>query len=518
MRNRIVALVLASLPLGPCLAAEPGEENPRELARGLQRQMRKIIDAAEPSVVAVVVSHQKYPPLPIEERKQPGRLGSYSTPPPGLPSPHATPQPDLKLDLADPANAADNQFGSGLVLDQKGLILTSYHLIEGATKIYVRSAGGKGSYADIHAADGRSDLAVLKLIDPVPGLKPVTFGTVKLPEGPSDEKATVFRGMWIVTVGHPPAAGFGNGSPSANWGMLSNVRRKAPGPNREEIRVRPLYQYGTLLQTDARVTLGCSGGAILNLDGEVIALTSSIAAVSGADSAGGFAIPFDTNYRRIVDVLREGREVEYGFLGVAVDRPVLQGLPIASVTPGTPASEAGLVGGRNGGMGDVIVAIDGVPVKEQDDLFLQVGSALAGTKVRVTLLQSGKKRDIDVTLAKYYHTMPSVVTRRPPATHGLRVDYNSVRFLQMQMARDNIVSEVGLPAGVLIRELEEKSPAMEKLRPLGDVVGKWLITHVDGKLVTTPDAFARETAGKESIRLRVIDPTAPEKSKEVVLP
>lgn len=510
------------LGLAPLAAAADPADSPdpatKELARGLERQMRRVIDAAEPGVVAVVVSHQKYPPLPAEERKLPGRLGGYTPPVAKFPSPNPPPSADLKLDLSDARNAPDNQFGSGLVLDAKGLVLTSFHLIDGATKVYVRGANGKGSYADVHAADARSDLAVLKLIDAVPGLKPVKFANVVLPDGAADEKATVYRGMWIVSVGHPPTAGFGTGSPSANWGMLSNVRRKAPGPDREELRVRPLYHYGTLLQTDARITLGCSGGAVLNLDGEVIALTSTITAVAGSDSAGGFAIPFDRNYRRIVDVLKEGREVEYGFLGVAVDRPTAFGLPIASVTPGTPASTAGMVGSRGTSGPDTVVAIDGVPVREQDDLFLQVASALAGTKIRVTLLRGNRKRDVDVVLAKYHHTLPSVVTQRPPAVFGLRVDHSSVRFLQMQMARDNIVSEVGLPPGVLIRDLDAGTAADTKLRPLGDVVGKWLVTHVDGKAVTTPAEFARETEGKASIKLRVIEPTAPDKGKEVTLP
>lgn len=518
MRTAVLAIVASTLAVVSGPAADPPPAPPA--ARDLEKQTRRIIDAAEPAVVAVVVSHQKYPPLPAAERKLPGRLGGY-TKPAAVPSPHAAPAADPKHDLADPENAADNLFGSGLVLDPAGLVLTNFHLVEGATKIYVRSAAGKGSYADVLAADARSDLAVLKLIDAVPGLKPVRFGTVRLPDVLGDEKATVYRGMWVVCVGHPPAAGFGTGSPSANWGMLSNVRRKAAGPSREELRVRPLHHYGTLLQTDARVTLGCSGGAVLNLDGEVIGLTSSVAAVAGADAGGGFAIPFDQNYRRIVDVLKDGREVEYGFLGVAVDATDIggaRGLPVASVTPGTPASQAGLLGRRFGGVGDVIVAIDGVPVREQDDLFLQVGSALAGSKVKVTLTRAGRTRDVEIVLAKYHHTLAATVTKKSPAVFGLRVDHSSVRFLQMQMARDNLVTEVGLPPGVLVREFDPDSPADAKFRAIGDTAGKWLVTHVDNRPVTTPAEFARETAGKERFRLRAIDPAAPDKWKDVELP
>src|SRR5690606_38290615 len=111
------------------------------------------------------------------------------------------------------------------------------------------------------------------------------------------KKANVVRGSWVVALGHPRAAGVGEGSASASWGILSSVRRKAPGPGREDQRTRALYHYSILLETDARIAAGSSGGVLLNLDGEAVGLTTPLAAVTGSETAGGFAVPFDANYR-----------------------------------------------------------------------------------------------------------------------------------------------------------------------------------------------------------------------------
>src|SRR5262249_52780164 len=157
-----------------------------------------------------------------------------------------------------------------------------------ATKVYVRvpvKGGSAGSYADIHAADPRSDLAVLRLIQPPERLTAVTFG----------DGGKVRKGDWVIALANPYAAGFRDGSPSAPWGIVSNLRRRAPGGYRETDATKTLHHYGTLIQTDARLNLGCSGGALLNLDGELIGLTTSLAALTGGEGAGGYAVPMDAN-------------------------------------------------------------------------------------------------------------------------------------------------------------------------------------------------------------------------------
>ena len=179
-----------------CLFLTPGfgradDDRPiRDKVHDVERHMRQIIDTAEPSVVAVVVSsNPRYPALAASERMT-GRLGGYAVAPEGgmFRGFQRMGNFDPKLDLSNWQNVADNQFGSGVVLDAAGLILTNYHLIEGAKKIYVRTASGKGCYADIHAADSRSDLAVLKLLEPPEGMKAIKSPMAESTTDPTAKK------------------------------------------------------------------------------------------------------------------------------------------------------------------------------------------------------------------------------------------------------------------------------------------------------------------------------------------
>ena len=86
---------------------------------------------------------------------------------------------------------------------------------------------------------------------------------------------------------------------SASWGIISNIRRRAPGNFKAESDFRALHHYAMLLQTDARLNLGCSGGALINLKGEMIGLTTAVAAIHGGETPGGFAMPIDSGIRRI---------------------------------------------------------------------------------------------------------------------------------------------------------------------------------------------------------------------------
>jgi serine protease Do len=526
MHRGLLSTIAFALLAAPASAAEPPQ------LRELEQHVRKVIEEAERSVVAVVVSHQKYPD-PSPDRAS-GRLGRYQPKERNPRVPWSPPPPSTaRLDLSDPQYVADHQFGSGLVLGSlpgtsTALVLTSYHLTDGATKIYVRSSSGKGCYADIHAADARSDLAVLRLLDPLPGLAPVAFADVRVADGPGDAKATVYRGMGVIALGHPMATGFADGAASASWGLLSNVRRKAAGPAREDARYRTergLHHYGSLLQTDARIALGCSGGGLFDLDGKLVGMTAPLAAVTGTDTAGGYAIPFDQNYRRIIAALRSGREVEYGFLGVGIgEPPSLRPLPaappagvwIGTVTPGSPAAAVGLVGQDRLSPqdADIILAVDGQPVRDADDLFLHVGSALAGNKVTLSVWRSGQRRDVGVTLVKHYNPMPWLASDRPRSVFGVRVDYAST-LVGLTQAAGGIGGAI--EDGVLIREIEPDSPAAGVDRLVGNGGQRWLVTQVNGRQVSTPAEFYREAAGKAFVRLRLHDPNPSAADRDPVI-
>src|SRR5262249_15165549 len=132
-----------------------------------------------------------------------------------------------RLDLASPRHVPESS-GSGIVVGDSGLILTNYHNVREATKVYVRLPKGKGSYADIHAADPRSDLAVLKLLTPPKGLKALAVGRGE----------DVRQGQFVVGLTSIYAAGFEDTGPSADWGIVQNVRcRQEPAAKVEALDI-----------------------------------------------------------------------------------------------------------------------------------------------------------------------------------------------------------------------------------------------------------------------------------------
>jgi S1-C subfamily serine protease len=463
------------------LSAAHAEKPASKEALALQEALQAAIEEAEPAIACILVSrsedYKEFNQAPSAE--EPGKLGGFQIDYGkdfNLLRRDGKERRDLalKLDLAR-NDTVPEAFGSGVVIDvREALILTNYHVVRGATKLYVRLPGGKGSYANIHAADPRSDLAVLQLINKIP------LKAIKLGDGGKARK-----GQMVLTIGNPYAAGYPDGSPSASWGIISNIRRRAPDKNRTELANRkPLHIYGTLLQTDARLNLGCSGGALIDLHGELIGLTTALAGITGGETPGGFAVPVDDTMRRIIDTLKGGKEVEYGFLGVSFRDPLVsQGVVVEYVFTGSPAEEARLY------VGDVILSVNGTPVRRINDVFLPLAKLPPRARVRLEVrrLVGGVPRTIPVEaiLAKYA-VLGKIIAARRPEFRGLRVDYTSL-LLQPPLAGQDPVAR----PGVLVCDIRSKSRADKPdLRP-ADV-----ITRVNGRAVTTPGEFYRAVEGK----------------------
>jgi serine protease Do len=249
-----------------------------------------------------------------------------------------------------------------------------------------------------------------------------------------------------------------------------------------------------LIETDARVALGSSGGALVDLDGKLVGLTTTQAALAGGDS-GAFAVPIDAGIRRVIEVLRKGEEVEYGFLGVYSDTSRMRrntAVAIRGITLNSPAYRAGLH------PGDVVLQVDGQPIRESDDMFLNIGLALAGREVTIQVLRPGETqpRTLKATLAKLNNPDFGVARNRPPSVRGLWVDYPSV---------GNYSGDQSMPDGVVVREVEKGSPA--EAAKLGDFTGT--ITEINGVAIRTPAEFYREaeksTRAKQPIRLQLAD-------------
>lgn len=456
-------------------------QNPAEPAGALPRDVSALIARAEPAVACILVSrspwYRKFGLVPQPEH--PGVLGGYGPNERARAASHAIPPQDLhdasetkkalsaRLDLADP-NYHPEAFGTGLVVDDKELVLTCYHVVQDAAKIYVRLPNGHGSYADIHAADPRSDLAVLRLLTPGKRLTPIVLGN-------ADE---LRRGQPVVALSNPYAAGFFDGQPCASAGIISNLRRRIPGRQAvSETSANPLYQYGILLQTDAHLPLGSSGGALLDARGECIAVTTALGAIAGNDAPAGFAFPFNRQIRKIVEVLKRGEEVEYGYLGVSLkDNGLRNGATVIFVQPRSPADlQAGLQSE------EVIVAVDRTPIHDTQDLLLALGQFQAGDRVHLTIRRRGILDERDVTLLKYRVQGKTIAssTGKRPYVGGVRVDYSSI-LVQRE-------PRTPIPPGVAVADVEPGSKA-ERL----GVVREDLITRVGGRLVNTPEEFYRE--------------------------
>jgi serine protease Do len=483
----LVGLVLLFTP-SALLCAD--DLTPSKEVLAIQSAVQNVIERAQPSVACVLVSRSDaYRKLFQDEppADNPGKLGSFD---PSIRSSLAAPrrqlrspsEPTKKYDLADTENVPE-AFGTGVIIDgRQHLILTTYHAVHDATKIYVRLPGGKGSYADIHAADPRSDLAVLRLVDETVGpLMAIRFG----------DGDNVRKGQFIVALTNPFAAGFRDGSPSASWGIISNLRQRAANFGYEEPSRQPqnLYLLNTLLQTDAQMNIGSDGGALVNLYGEMIGLTTSRPAVPGSETSGHFAIPIDANIKRLIERLRQGKEVEYGFLGVrsAEKREPCPegGVRIEEVTSGSPASLAEL------SPRECIISINGTRVRNFEDLTLAISTLLAGSEARLEL--NGHNKIVRVELAKTYVPGKVIAANRPPAVRGFRVDYTSVLWMQSQ-ANGNQFQFARFRAnmiqpGVYVSEVQPGGPAATARLQVNDI-----ITAVNGQEVNTPAQFYREVA------------------------
>jgi S1-C subfamily serine protease len=467
MTSRVLSCCLLAVLQGPAQGPSklPGR-SPAEIVTALESVVSDAIARAEASVVAIhrekLENGQETMAVRGRTRKRSGRerdrllllerrLGRL----PGAPE-------MISFD-----------FGSGVVIGSQGQILTAFHVVRGARKLTVRAADRQQFEAEIIAADPRSDLAVIAPIESEeekpPHLVPLAIGHAE----------KLRKGAFVIALGNAFNAAR-DGKPSASWGIVSNLaRRLEPDTDQVgELRSAPrLPNYPTLLQLDAKLNLGMSGGAVINLNSELVGLTTTAASPEGFDAQAGYAIPMDRLGRRAVLTLREGKEIEYGFLGIrADDRKTNR---VADVVPNSPAALGQLQ------FDDEIVAVNEAPVIDFDSLILAVNVYSAGDTVRLKIRRGGEVIERKVALAKSPVDGEVIVTNRPERWRGLRVDYTSV--LTYRTFGPSFL-DANVP-GVVVVEVEEGSPAAAAGLKKGQV-----IRRVQDKVVTAPRAFRAAVA------------------------
>jgi S1-C subfamily serine protease len=451
-------LATADPPDNPAAASAP--PSAIDVVASLETVLQDAIARAEPSIVAIAREKSENDETTAIRGRDAAPTRGFDRR--GVPAPF------------EPWNSEVLSFdyGSGVVVGEKGEILTAYHVVKGARVLHVRAANRQGFYAEIIAADPRSDLAVIVPktgSTPLPKLKPLAIG----------DATKLRKGSFLVALGNPFNAAR-DGKPSASWGILSNVARRIEPSieerDRQEVQLR---HYPTLLQLDSKLNLGMSGGAVVNLKGELVGLTTSAANASGFDAQAGYAIPMDTLGRKVVETLKQGKEYEYGFLGIRLD--VQNGTNrVVSADHGSPAFDGGVQ------MQDAIVAVGDIPVTDADSLVVAINSVPAGEPVRLTIVRGSSTIERTVHLAKLRVKSPVIATNRAAGWRGLRVDYTST-LASTTFAPE--LFEAMARRGVVVTEVESGSEAEKAGLKSGNI-----ITRVDGKPVPNPREFTRAVA------------------------
>jgi S1-C subfamily serine protease len=286
--------------------------------------------------------------------------------------------------------------GSGFMIDDKGDILTNFHVVSGARAIEVTLPDQSRHKAKLVGRDRTQDLSVISISD----RKNLPY--LKL--GSSD---TLQVGQKVLAIGNP----FGQFQGTLTTGVISSLARN--------IRDQDGRVLEDLIQTDAAINPGNSGGPLLNSRGEVIGINTAIFGPQGTSVGIGFAIPVNAAKSILADLLQEGR-VKRAYIGVSteevtpaiaelLDLPAEHGLLVARLTRGGAAENAGILGGRSLAVignqefiigGDLMVDVDGVPLNTAQDLTRYLQKKKPGETVHVTLYRGRRKMTVDVKLGE----------------------------------------------------------------------------------------------------------------------
>jgi S1-C subfamily serine protease len=298
--------------------------------------------------------------------------------------------------------------GSGIVIDDKGHVLTNNHVIDGADKIEVKLGDSETEYpAKVVGTDPANDLALLEVHAPSGQLHPLRLG----------DSSTAEVGDPVVAIGNP----FGLDR-TVTSGIVSALQRQIQAPNG--------FSISNVIQTDAAINPGNSGGPLIDAGGEVIGINSQIE-TGGSGSDGnvgiGFAIPINTAKAEIKQLIDKG-EVEHAYLGIsggsitpalarALNLPVNEGVVVQTVEKGGPAAKAGVHGGSTTATiegakvslgGDIITAIDGKKISSMEALVEQVNEAKPGESMELTLLRDGSEKKVTVKLGERPNSVEGV--------------------------------------------------------------------------------------------------------------
>ena len=294
----------------------------------------------------------------------------------GFQFPPGSPFEDMFKEFGTPQKRKSSALGSGFIIDEKGIVITNNHVIQGAEDIVVRVRGNKEYKAKIIGADPLSDIAVLQ-IESTKKFIPVKLG--------NSDKARI--GDWVIAIGNP----FGLGG-TVTSGIIS-ARNRSIG----------LSRYEDYIQTDASINQGNSGGPLFDMNGDVIGINTAILGQSGSIGI-GFSIP-SNSAKKVIDQLIEFGETKRGWLGVRIqvvtqeiadveklDEP--RGALVASVADKSPSEKAGIKDG------DIILEFNGTKINEMSELPKIVAQTEVGKTVEVKIWRNKKEISKKIKLGR----------------------------------------------------------------------------------------------------------------------
>ena len=430
------ALLLASFVLFSGLARQPLDASTKAVTDPRPvNGIVSLVKAVSPAVVNITTKGESMPAswsrpfghsLPEEWRK------FFENSPFSMPNPFNMPGTPR-------APRRTQSYGSGVIIDSKGLILTNHHVVAGRKNatITVTLSDQNEFEATIIGMDEKTDLALIQI-----------NAGYDLPTVPLGDSDTLEIGEGVLAIGNP----FGLDRTVTSGIVSAKGRRIGAGP------------YDNFIQTDASINPGNSGGPLINHRGEVVGVNTAIYSRGGGNVGIGFAIPINLVKELLPQLQSDGR-VTRGWLGVAFQKmtPLLaeslsvgesRGALVAEVLPDTPAAKAGFKSG------DVIVEFDGTPIKESGDLPMIVARTPVGKEVGVKVVRDGKERTLTVSIGK----LQEEVAAAPEQGTGLGL---TVRELTPDAAKKLSVKKA---EGVVVTEIKPGSPADTAGLRKGDVI------------------------------------------------
>jgi len=329
--------------------------------------------------------------------------------------------------------------GTGAIVDEKGYVLTNYHVVAGADEIMVKLKDGNEYQAEIIGRDKKTDLSLIKI------KADRDFPSLKM--GDSDKLRV---GDWVLAVGNP-------------FGLENTVTAGIVSAKSRVIGAGP---YDDFIQTDASINPGNSGGPLLDMEGRVVGINTAIVAQGQGI---GFAIPVNLA-KNVMTQLRDKGRVVRGWLGVYI-QPVTKelaekfdldedkGALVADVIDGSPAEKAGLK------RGDVIVEYNGKDVEDTHDLPRMVAATPVGEKAEVEVVRKGEKKTLTVTIGELEDEKLAAAGPNAPADEA-------ELGMSLQKLTPELAKQLGVPvkAGVVVAGVSQGGPAAEAGLRRGDVI------------------------------------------------